>query len=145
MSKQRGANISVTTVSHKKTLGPQTKFKCWMLGYYKITLWSSIRSLCLLYCTHSLLSLFTWRNENISVVQVKEEVLSSTDPEASEVSVGGVVGLVVSFHQAGDDPRLLVIQPWPLRLPGRFLLLPLHDHFPFPLNLLICQYDCKSR
>lgn len=66
-----------------------------------------------------------------------------TNPKAREIRIGGIVGLVVSFYQAGDDPSLLLIQSWLHRLAGCLLLLPLHYHFLFPLNLLICQYNCN--
>lgn len=62
---------------------------------------------------------------NVSVVWVKEETLYWTNPEAGEVRIGGIVGLVVSLHQGWDDPGLLLIQTWPHRLPGCLLFFPL--------------------
>lgn len=68
-----------------------------------------------------------------------------TDPEAVEVGVGVVVGLVVCLHQRGDDLALLLAQPGslrlPLRLPLRLLILPPLDQIFLPLHLLICQND----
>lgn len=80
---------------------------------------------------------------NVSEVLVKEETLHWTNPEAGEVRIGGIVGLVVSFHQGGDDPGLLLIQTWPHRLPGCLLLFSLQYHVLLPLNLLVCQDDCN--
>lgn len=68
-----------------------------------------------------------------------------TDPEAVEVGVGGIVGLVVSFHQGGNNFGLLLVQTWPHGLAGRLLLLPLHYHVLLPLDLLICQNDCRKK
>lgn len=65
-----------------------------------------------------------------------------TDPEAVEVGVGGIVGLVVSFHQGGNNSGLLLVQTWPHGLAGRLLLLPLHYHVLLPLDLLVRQDDC---
>lgn len=70
---------------------------------------------------------------------------TGTNPEAGEVRIGGIIGLVVSFHQGGDNPGLLVIQTWPHRLPGCLLLFPLQDHVLLPLNLLVRQDDCKRK
>lgn len=68
-----------------------------------------------------------------------------TDPEAAEVGVGVVVGLVMRLHQGGDDLALLVAQPWPprllLRLPLRLLVLPPLDQVLLPLHLLVRQDD----
>lgn len=68
-----------------------------------------------------------------------------TDPEAAEVGVGVVVGLVVRLHQRGDDLALLVGQPGPprltLRLTLRLLVLPPLDQVLLPLHFLICQDD----
>lgn len=76
-------------------------------------------------------------------VLLKEE--TGTNPEAGEVRIGGIIGLVVSFHQGGDNPGLLVIQTWPHCLPGCLLLFPLQDHVLLPLNLLVRQDDCKRK
>lgn len=64
-----------------------------------------------------------------------------TDPEAVEVGVGVVVGLVVCLHQRGDDLALVLAQPGSLRLPLRLLILPPLDQILLPLHLLICQDD----
>lgn len=79
----------------------------------------------------------------VSVVLVKGETLYWTNPEAGEVWIGGIVGLVVSFHQGGDDPGLLLIQTWPHCLPGCLLLFPLYYHVLLPLDFLVCQDDCN--
>lgn len=79
----------------------------------------------------------------VSVVLVKGETLYWTNPEAGEVRIGGIVGLVVSFHQGGDDSGLLLIQTWPHCLPGCLLLFPFYYHVLLPLDFLVCQDDCN--
>lgn len=79
----------------------------------------------------------------LNAVVVEEETLCWTHPEAGEVGIGGIVGLVVSLHQTGDDLGLLLVQTWPHRLSGCLLLFPLHYHVLLPLNLLVGQDDCK--
>lgn len=73
---------------------------------------------------------------------VARERRRHTDPEAVEVGIGGIVGLVVSFHQGGNNFGLLLVQTWPHGLAGRLLLLPLHYHVLLPLDLLVRQDDC---
>lgn len=75
----------------------------------------------------------------------EEETLYWTNPEAGEVGIGGIKGLVVSLHQTGDDTGLLLVQTWPHRLPCGLLLFPLYYHVLLPLNLLVGQDDCERR
>lgn len=63
-------------------------------------------------------------------------------PELAEVGIGGVIGLVVGVQQDGDDALLLLRQPGPQAVLQGLLLLPLQDHLPLPLHLLIGQDDC---
>lgn len=77
--------------------------------------------------------------------QRRQRKSGNTDPEAVEVGVGGIVGLVVSFHQGGNNFGLLLVQTWPHGLAGRLLFLPLHYHVLLPLDLLICQDDCRVK
>lgn len=71
-------------------------------------------------------------------------IVQATYPELGEVGIGGVVGLVVGIQQDGDDALLLLRQLGPQTVPQGFLLLPLQDHLPLPLHLLICQDDCGA-
>lgn len=64
-----------------------------------------------------------------------------THPELGEVGIGGVVGLVVGVQQDGDDVLLFLRQLGPQTVPQGFLLLPLQDHLPLPLHLLVRQDD----
>lgn len=67
-----------------------------------------------------------------------------THPELGEVGIGGVVGLVVGVQQDGDDVLLFLRQLGPQTVLQGFLLLPLQDHLPLPLHLLIRQDDCGA-
>lgn len=77
------------------------------------------------------------------VLVKKENIKFWTNPEAGEVRVGSIVGLVVSFHQRGDNSGLLLIQTWLCCLPGCLLLFSLQYHLLFPLNLFVSQDNCK--
>lgn len=68
-----------------------------------------------------------------------------TNPEAGEVRIGGIVGLVVSFHQRRDNSGLLLIQTWLCCLPCCLLLFSLQYHLLFPLNLFVSQDNCKEK
>lgn len=70
------------------------------------------------------------------------QLASSTHPETAEVSIGGVIGLVVGVQQDSDDALLLFRQPGPQTVPEGLFFLPLQDHLPLPLHLLIRQDDC---
>lgn len=61
-----------------------------------------------------------------------------TYPEAPEVGIGGVVGLVVGIQQDGDDVLLLLRQLGPQAVLQSLFLLSLHDHLPLTLHLLVC-------
>lgn len=124
---------------------------CLNIGYLELSvnIWflKLLTSKCLVYIytlykkTYCIRLLFTGRLTPVAVILAALMIIivEWTNPEAREIWIGGIVGLVVSFHQAGDDPGLLIVQPRPHCLPGCLLFFPLQNHILLPLNLLICE------
>lgn len=68
-----------------------------------------------------------------------------TYPKLGEVGIGGVVGFVMSLKEDVDDFLLLLREFGLQALLEGFLLLALQYHLALPLNLLVCQDDCRDR